>query len=144
MKPIKGTELRGANLWVLKPPLLVPPKTAWCKPLRFQAALLVSQYVIIIQLLSFPSRPFQQSTISSCLSCRPPSPTAQHSLCLRPPTTPPCRAVGTTIVVQRRCVHSEPCLRFSPLVFDPDLPKHPQILYRPRRFFHPPHCHCHG
>ena len=54
----KKTELRGANLCVLKPPLFVLPKITRCKPLCFRAALLALKYVVLIQLLSFTPRAF--------------------------------------------------------------------------------------
>ena len=56
--PLKRTGLRGADLCVLKPPLLVPSKITWCKPLSFRAALLVLKHDILVQLLSFPPRTF--------------------------------------------------------------------------------------
>ena len=58
-EPLEGTELHGANLCVLEPPLFVLSKITWCKPLCFRAALLVLRHVILVQLLSFLPRTFQ-------------------------------------------------------------------------------------
>ena len=95
----------------------------------------LQQHVFIIHFLPFLSRIPWQPMLPLCLPHCPSLSPAKYSVCFHPPTTVSCCQNGTTVIVQRRWIHTKPCLCLPSSVLDADLFSNPWATHWSHPFF---------